>query len=55
MRMMEKIGMRRNFEDDFDHPKLAKDHPLSRHVLYRLSAKELQDQDAILIAPYNPD
>ena len=40
--------MRHNFEDDFDHPKLAKDHPLSRHVLYRLSAKEFQQRDVIL-------
>lgn len=42
--VMEKIGMHRNFEDDFDHPKLPKDHPLKRHVLYRLKKCEWQRQ-----------
>jgi RimJ/RimL family protein N-acetyltransferase len=36
-RVMEKIGMRHNPHDDFDHPKLPKSNPLCRHVLYRLS------------------
>lgn len=35
-RVMEALGMQRNPEDDFDHPLLAKEHPLCRHVLYRL-------------------
>ena len=35
MRIMEKIGMSHDPKDDFDHPKLAKDHWLCRHVLYR--------------------
>lgn len=34
-RVMEKLGMTHNPRDDFDHPKLPKDHPLCRHVLYR--------------------
>ena len=34
-RVMEKIGMRRNPEDDFDYPSLPEGHPLLRHVLYR--------------------
>lgn len=38
MRVMEKIGMTRDPKDDFDHPKLTPDHPLCRHVLYRLNA-----------------
>jgi ribosomal-protein-alanine N-acetyltransferase len=33
---MEKLGMTRDPEDDFDHPKLV-GHALQRHVLYRLS------------------
>ena len=33
--VMERIGMHHNPLDDFDHPLLPKDHPLSRHVLYR--------------------
>jgi hypothetical protein len=27
-------------EDDFDHPKLPIDHPLRRHVLYRIERNE---------------
>ncbi|HEX4074248.1 MAG TPA: GNAT family N-acetyltransferase [Candidatus Acidoferrales bacterium] len=36
-RVMEKLGMARSPEDDFDHPKLPEGHPLRRHVLYRIS------------------
>lgn len=36
LRVMEKIGLRYDPKDDFRHPKLALDHPLSQHVLYRL-------------------
>lgn len=35
--VMERIGMRSDPGDDFDHPKLPAGHPLRRHVLYRLS------------------
>jgi ribosomal-protein-alanine N-acetyltransferase len=34
--VMERLGMARDPRDDFDHPRLAADHPLQRHVLYRL-------------------
>jgi len=34
-RVMEKIGLTHNPEDDFDHPNLPSNHPLLRHVLYR--------------------
>lgn len=34
-RVMEKIGMTHAADDDFAHPNLPADHPLSRHVLYR--------------------
>jgi RimJ/RimL family protein N-acetyltransferase len=34
--VMEKLGMTRTPADDFDHPKLPEQHPLRRHVLYRL-------------------
>lgn len=34
-RVMEKIGMTHDPVEDFDHPMLARDHPLVRHVLYR--------------------
>lgn len=36
-RVMEKIGMHYNPQDDFDHPKLSKNSSLCRHVLYRIS------------------
>jgi ribosomal-protein-alanine N-acetyltransferase len=35
-RVMQKIGMRRDPADDFDHPNIPADHPLCRHVLYRV-------------------
>ncbi|MGA7925319.1 MAG: GNAT family N-acetyltransferase [Candidatus Sulfotelmatobacter sp.] len=35
-RVMEKLGMSHNAADDFDHPRLPEQHPLRRHVLYRL-------------------
>ncbi len=38
-RVMEKIGMTHDPADDFDHPSLPLDHPINRHVLYRLSAE----------------
>ncbi|HRD55651.1 MAG TPA: GNAT family N-acetyltransferase, partial [Parachlamydiaceae bacterium] len=34
--VMEKIGMHHDPKDDFDHPNFTQDHPLKRHVLYRL-------------------
>jgi RimJ/RimL family protein N-acetyltransferase len=41
-RVMERLGMRRNPADDFDHPTLPRGHPLQRHVLYRLSRPKHQ-------------
>jgi RimJ/RimL family protein N-acetyltransferase len=35
--VMERLGMRRDPADDFDHPALPEGHRLRRHVLYRLS------------------
>ena len=34
--VMERLGMRRDPAEDFDHPLLPAGHPLCRHVLYRL-------------------
>jgi ribosomal-protein-alanine N-acetyltransferase len=34
-RVMEKIGMVRDLQGDFDHPSIPQEHPLCRHVLYR--------------------
>lgn len=36
-RVMEKLGMVRRPEDDFDHPSVPEGHRLRRHVLYRLA------------------
>lgn len=36
IRVMQKIGLQHNNADDFHHPKLALNHRLSQHVLYRL-------------------
>jgi RimJ/RimL family protein N-acetyltransferase len=41
VRVMERLGMRRSPEDDFDHPKLVEGHPLRRHILYRLHRSSL--------------
>jgi RimJ/RimL family protein N-acetyltransferase len=35
-RVMEKLGMKRDPADDFDHPRLPAESPLRRHVLYRI-------------------
>lgn len=37
VRVMEKIGMIRDNEGDFDHPMVPGEHALLRHLLYRLS------------------
>jgi RimJ/RimL family protein N-acetyltransferase len=37
-RVMERVGMRREPADDFDHPRIAPGHPLRAHVLYRVPA-----------------
>lgn len=46
VRVMEKLAMRRDPADDFDHPALPEGHPLRRHVLYRLRAAEYRDGTA---------
>jgi RimJ/RimL family protein N-acetyltransferase len=38
--VMERLGMRTDPKDDFDHVRLGKDHPLYHHVLYRLRREE---------------
>lgn len=45
IRVMEKIGLKRDLDGDFAHPKLANNHPLSQHILYRLSADEYFNQE----------
>jgi RimJ/RimL family protein N-acetyltransferase len=45
--VMERLGMRHDSTDDFDHPKLPPGHPLRRHVLYRLSRSAWRDTEAV--------
>jgi len=35
--VMQRLGMSRNPADDFDYPGLPLEHPLRRHVLYRIA------------------
>lgn len=39
--VMERLGMRRDLADDFDHPLLPDGHALKRHVLYRIRPGDL--------------
>lgn len=43
--VMERLGMHRDPAEDFDHPDLPEDHPLRRHVLYRLNSTEFSNAD----------
>ena len=36
-RVMERLGMRRSPQDDFDHPLVPEANPLRPHIVYRLS------------------
>ena len=35
--LMERLGMARDHSADFDHPAVADDSPLKRHILYRIA------------------
>lgn len=39
-RVMDRLGMTRSPEDDFDHPKVPSEHPMSRCVVYRISQSQ---------------
>jgi RimJ/RimL family protein N-acetyltransferase len=39
-RVMDRLGMTHNAQDDFHHPRLAEGHPLQPHVLYRLTPEQ---------------
>jgi RimJ/RimL family protein N-acetyltransferase len=42
--VMERLGLVYDPDDDFDHPALAPDHPLRRHVLYRSVRRDVELQ-----------
>lgn len=43
-RVMQRLGMRHDAADDFDHPALPPGHRLARHVLYRLTRQAWASQ-----------
>jgi 3-dehydroquinate dehydratase / shikimate dehydrogenase len=45
-RVMTKLGMVHHPDEDFDHPRLAMDSPLLRHVLYRMTPAEFAAGDS---------
>ena len=48
--VMRRLGMRRDAGADFDHPNLPADHPLRRHVLYRLRRLHRSSHENLLVA-----
>ncbi|CAA9397814.1 MAG: Acetyltransferase, GNAT family [uncultured Nocardioidaceae bacterium] len=38
--VMKRLGMHTDPAEDFDHPSVPEGHPVRRHVLYRLTARE---------------
>jgi len=40
IQVMERIGLKRDLNGDFEHPKLPKDHRLLKHILYRLTRED---------------
>lgn len=47
-RVMEKLRMTHHPQDDFHHPLLPKDHPLSYHVLYRINKNKFECQKTVI-------
>jgi RimJ/RimL family protein N-acetyltransferase len=39
LRVMDRVGLVRDEDGDFDHPRIEAGHPLQRHVLYRATRK----------------
>jgi RimJ/RimL family protein N-acetyltransferase len=51
-RLMERLQFVRDEANDFDHPNIAKGHPLRRHVLYR--RKRPSEQSGLATCKYSP-
>jgi RimJ/RimL family protein N-acetyltransferase len=41
-RVMQRIGMTHDAQDDFEHPRVPDGHALRRHVLYRIRAPNIR-------------
>jgi RimJ/RimL family protein N-acetyltransferase len=52
--VLERLGMRRDAADDFDRPELPEDHPLRRHVLYRLGVNSYSAASSAASSPAPP-
>ena len=46
-RVMQKLGMTCNRDEDFDHPFVPPEHQLTRHVLYRIRRQEFCRQTSV--------
>jgi RimJ/RimL family protein N-acetyltransferase len=42
--LMQRLGMTRDLDNDFDFPGMAEGHPLRRHVLYRISRDDFRNR-----------
>jgi RimJ/RimL family protein N-acetyltransferase len=42
-KVMERLGMTHSPDDDFEHPRLAEEHPRRPHVLYRMNRVEWEE------------
>lgn len=51
-RVMQRIGMQRNPQDDFEHPLVDDEHPLKKHVLYRVSKIQWIDMQKSFLNEY---
>jgi len=45
--VMEKIGMTRSLQDDFDHPRVPEGSKLRHHLLYRISRGEFMSKQEL--------
>lgn len=47
--VMEKIGLKRDESLNFNHPEYPTEHPLSQHIVYRLTLQEWNNEKSKLI------
>ncbi|MHC8943596.1 GNAT family N-acetyltransferase [Advenella incenata] len=45
--VMQRLGMRHQACDDFEHPALVEGHPLRQHVLYRMTREDWQTSEPL--------
>lgn len=55
IRCMERIGLTRESQGDFAHPKLPTSHPLSQHVLYKISAEDWNARNSTRMMSEHPE